>query len=608
MKRVYGIILLVLTAAISFGQISFKAETRNPVREGERFRLKFSVNASGENFAPPAIQDFRVLSGPNKSTNSSIQIINGSMTRTVNHDYYYTLQALKEGVYEIGSATIEVDGETYKSDPISIRVMKGNPPASSSNTGSTSTETIEGVDEDYAFLKAEVSNTSPMLGEQVMITYKLYYRVAISDYGISQSPSYPGCWSQDISDKNAPEQQVATVNGKQYNVAEIYKEAIFPQKSGKIVTKPMKFEIVARVKDKRSKSNDPFDSFFNDPFFGGRSVRKELSSTPITFNVKNLPLEGQPAAFNSAVGQFTVSSKLDNNEVVVNDAINLTYTISGKGNLKLIDPPTINFPPDFEVYDPEVSDNIKTSSYSGVSGSKTFKYLVIPRVSGTFTIDPITFSYYDLKTKSYKTTTTQPYTITVEKGNAQTNQGITVRSGGQQDITYLGNDIRFIMTGDLKLQPIGVYFFGSGAFYLALLLPVLLFIAILVWMRISKSRKSNVALQNEKQATRIAKKRLKKSKECIKKQQHEAFYEELSQAIWGYLSFKFNIALADLSVDTVKSHLQEKSVQDELIDDFADTLEACEFARFAPGNKEKKIEELYAKAQQVIIKTEKQLK
>lgn len=610
MNKITVILLFLFTGLMGFGQdVEFSADTKSPVKEGERFRLVYSVNAEGSGFSPPKMEGFRVLSGPNRSSQSSIQIINGKVTRSVNYEYYFILQAMDEGEFTIESATITVDGKEYKSNSLNIRVEKGNATTGrTAGRSSTENKQLEGIDEEFAFLRAEVSEPKPMLGEQVIVTYKLYYRVNITDYAISQSPSYPGCWSQDITDDRQTPQQTEMVNGKRYRVAEIYKEAIFPQKTGKIETKPMEFQIVARVKNDSRRSRDPFESFFDDSFFGGRSVKRSLTSNPLTLDVKPLPQQGKPMSFNGAVGDFKVSSSIDKKKVLVNDAITLSVKVSGKGNVKLIDAPKVSFPPDFEVYDPEVSSNISTSSLSGVSGSKTIKYLLIPRVAGAFNIKPQDFSYYDMDAGKYKTINLPEYEITVDEGDQKASEGITIRSGSKQDIKYLGEDIRFIKTEFKKLDKRGDYFFGSQKFYMVIAIPVLVFIIILVIVFINRKRKGNTLLQNERQATKIAKKRLKSSKEFLKKGESANFYQALSEAIWGYIAYKFSIPRSELSVDTVRSKLSDKNTDENIIDEFIEVLDACEYARFAPGDKEKKMDELYERAQQIIVKTEKQLK
>jgi len=616
MKKIVVIAFLIGLILPALGQddVQFEAKTKTPVRVGERFRMTFSVNAEGANFMPPDFKNFRVLSGPNRSSRSSIQIINGKVTRSVNYEYYYTLEATKEGVFEIKPATIEVEGKTYKSNSAKIRVVSGqqqaqgtarqsspNRPANKSSQG--------GLDSDMAFLSAQVDNKTPYQGEEVIVTYKLYYRVDIADYGIAQSPSYPGCWSQDLTNDNRQSgRYTETVNGKRYYVADIFKEAIFPQRSGKIESQPMQFKIVARVKkqSRDQRRRDPFESFF-DSQFGYKTVEKTLESNALTLNVKSLPEANKPASFKGAVGDFSFSSSIDKQNVQANDAINLTFKVRGKGNIKLIDPPDIAFPPDFEVYDPEVDPVVNTSSSRGVSGSTTFDYTIIPRVPGKFTIEPVEFSYFNTKEKRYVTETSSAYTINVSKGAA--NQGdVTYNAPSQEEIQYLGKDIRFIYTQPFSLREAGKYFYASKRFYLSLIIPLVVFVVLILLVRYYRKRSGNVALQKERKATRIARKRLKKSKSLMKEKKSGAFYEELADAMWGYISDKFNIPQSQLSMDTVREKLEEKNIGKEIIQQFIETLEECEFARFAPGDKDKRMEEIYHKAHEVIIKTEKQLK
>lgn len=617
MKKIVvtALLIILLIPVLAQDDVSFRAKAKTPVRVGERFRVTFTVNAEGENFRPPDFEHFKVLSGPNTSSRSSIQIINGKVSRSVNYEYYYTLEALEKGAFEIDAATIDVDGKTYESNKAKVQVVESNTSSQSRPGQSGSSGTSRGqaptanLEDDMAFLRAEVDNASPYQGEQVMVTYKLYYRVDIADYGISQSPSYPGCWSQDITeDDNQRSRYTETVNGKRYYVADIFKEAIFPQRSGEITSKPMQFKIVARVREQSNdrRSRDPFESFF-DHNFGYKNVRKTLNSNPVKLDVKPLPSANKPASFNGAVGEFSFSSDIDKNQVQANNAINLEFKVSGRGNLKLIDPPKIDFPPDFEVYDPEVRSNIKASARSGVSGSKTFKYLVIPRVSGEYTIEPVEFTYYDLNRDRYITRSSPAFTINVTKG--EENQGtVAYKPSSQEEIQYLGKDIRFIYTKPLALQKAGEYFYGSMTFFLLLIIPFVLLIVIVLLVKYYRRRSGNVALQKERKATGIARKRLKKSQKLMKEKQADAFYEELADAVWGYISDKFNIPLSQLSMDTVRERLEDKKIDDAIIQEFIDTLEECEFARFAPGDKDKRMEDIYKKANDVIIKTEKQLK
>ncbi|MCF8307601.1 MAG: BatD family protein [Bacteroidales bacterium] len=615
MRRLAVIVFLISLFFPGFGQddINFEAKTKTPVRVGERFRMTFNVNAEGENFMPPDFDNFKVLSGPNRSSRSSIQIVNGNVSRSVNYEYYYTLEATREGTFEIGPATIGVDGETYKSNRTKVRVVPGDKQSSRSRQKSSSQssgrQSSSSTEDELAFLRAEVNKTKPYQGEEVIVTYKLYYRVDIADYGISQSPSYPGCWSQDLTnDSQRRGRTTETVDGKRYYVSDIYKEAIFPQRSGKIESKPMHFKMVARVKDRSQsrRKRDPFESFFDNQF-GYKRVEKTLKSNPVNLDVKALPENNKPTSFSGAVGDFRFNTDIDKTDVKANDAVNLTLKVKGDGNIKLIDPPEIDFPPDFEVYDPDVSINVNASTSSGVSGSKTFEYTIIPRIPGEFTIEPLKFSYYDLQSNRYVTKKSPVYTINVSK--TPTGQGnIAYNPSTQEEIQYLGKDIRFIYTKPYPLKKAGEYFYGSQRFYLLLIIPLVLFVVIVLLIRYNRKQRGNVALQKERKATRIARKHLKRSKKVMQEGNSGEFYEELADAVWGYISDKFHIPLSDLSMDTVRERLEQKNISAEMIQQFIDTLEECEYARFAPGEKDNRMEQIYHKAYKVIIQTEKQLK
>ena len=615
MKKIIYILTILFFSLSSFADnIEFTASSKSPVRVGERFRLTYSVNGDGENFHAPQITDFMILSGPNSSSNSSIQIINGKVSRNMNHSFSYILKATKEGVYTIPAATINVDGKKYTSNTIKVKVLKGNNVSSSSTSSTSSNSNNNNLQTNnssektpYAFIKTKVSNKNPYIGEQVIVSYDLYYRVNISNYNFEQLPSYPGCWSQKISEGNKS-QRTKFVDGVQYNVAEIFKEAVFPQKSGKITAKPMQFSVNMRVKSKNRRSRDPFDSFFDDPFFGNsQSIQRILSSDDISLNVKNIPVKGQPIDYTGAVGSFTMNASVDKTTLKANEAINLTIKINGTGNISLIDAPAIDFPPDFETYDPEISKKINESPTKGISGTKTFKYLLIPRVKGSYTINPIHFTYFDLIKKEYVTLSSPQFTFEIEEGQDNGSQNISY-SASKEDIKYLGSDIHFIVTKPMELQKKGYLFFGSIAFWLWVIIPILLLITIFFIKKFLSKRNGNIALQKERKATRIAKKRLKAAEKLKLNNKSQEFYDEIAQAVWGYISDKFNLQLSNLSIDSVREKLIDKNIDDELIKQFISTLENCEYARFAPGDKTEIMENLYNMAQEAIIKTEKELK
>lgn len=606
--------LLFLLSGVIYGQgVSFEASAKNVVRTNERFQLTYTLNAEGSSFRGPAISNFQVLGGPSTSTNSSIQIINGSVSRTVEYSFTYILQAGEEGIFEIQPATITVDGKTITSNALKIQVVGGGSQQNSNQqgaqgniSGTSSTDNLK----DDVLIRAVTDNKNPMQGEQVIVTYKLYYRINISSPQFDKEPSFKGFWVEDLLKGNQNYVQYQEVyNGQNYHVAELKKVALFPQQSGKIELLPLELSCQAQVQSQASgKSRDPFDSFFNDPFFNRyKTVELSVKSNSLTINVQALPTANQPANFGGAVGNFKINTNIDKTSLKANEAINLKFTISGTGNVELVNDPLVKFPPDFEIYDPKISKNINANAKGVISGTKSFEYLVIPRTPGDFHIDPVSFVYFDLNSNKYVTLNSNAFDIHVDKGTGN-EADVTYSNTNQSDIRYIGSDIRHIHTGMTTLLPIGSWFFGSTTFYLLLASPFILFLLfIIIWKKELKKR-SNMALMRNRKATRVAQKRLKKAHTFMKENNKSAFYEEISQALWGYLSDKFSIPLVRLSIDTVEETLKTKQVNDETIHSFIETLNNCEYARFAPGESNTAMENIYNQGMDIISRMERNLK
>ena len=609
------VVIILLATHVAGQTVQFKASAKNVVRIGERFNLVYTLNAEGSSFRGPVMENFNVLAGPHTSSSSSIQVINGKISRSVEYTYTYVLTAGEEGIFTIPPAKIIVDGTIHESNEVKVQVVAGNTSqqGNQGQQGSSSQKSnnTENDLKDDVFIRAVVSNTKPMQGEQIVITYKLYYRINISAPEFTKEPGFMGFWKNDLmpKDRQSYVQYNETYKGQQYHVAEIRKFALFPQKSGKIVIDEANAVCQAQIRTQsQQKSRDPFfDSFFNDPFFNRyKTVEIPLKTNRITINVSPLPTHNKPADFSGAVGSFNFNSEIDKTELKANEAINLKFTINGSGNIELIDKINVPFPPDFEVYDPKVNKNINTSP-SGVSGKKTFEYLIIPRTPGDFTIQPVKFSYFDLKRNKYVTLTSPEYNISVAKGDG-TISDVSYSGVNQADIKYIGSDIRHIKMNVPRLYISGSYFFGSGTFYLLLVLPLIIFILFtIIWNKELKKR-SNIALMKNKKATKVAQKRMKQASIFLKENKKDEFFVEVSQALWGYLSDKFSIPLANLSMETVKDSLQSKEVKEETIDQFIDTLNNCEFARFAPGDSASAMENIYSEAVDIISRIESELK
>ena len=587
---------------------------------GERFQVVFEANAEGKNFQAPSFEGFTVVGGPFTSTSSSFSMVNGSMSHSVKVTYTFALQAYQEGTFRVGAATLTVKGNKISSEPFEIKVLPDDGSNSNNSGGgyggsqggqqqSTNDPDVSGKD---LFLRVTPSKRSAYVGEQVVLTYKLYTKVPVSSLSVEKMPSYAGFWTKDVSDNNngSLRQSSEYINGIEYTTAEIQKIVVVPQRSGKLSIDPMTIECIAQIRTESNnrRSNDPFDIFFNDPFFNRNiaNVRKELSTQNFSLDVKNLPETGKPASFAGAVGDYTFKSTIDKTDLKTNEAFTLTLSVSGAGNIELLQLPEPVFPPDFEVYDPKVSTSTNNNA-QGLTGTKKAEYLVIPRRAGDFSLQPVEFAYFNPSKETYQAVQSEPYQIHVEKGAGSESDEGSIFTSNQEGIKYLGSDIRHIMTGNPKLKPIGTVFFATPAYFVALLVLLLVFVIALLVSKRHEQQKQDTAANRNRKATKVARGRLKKAEQFLKVKDQDNFYIEMSQALWGYISDKLGIERSKLSMDTVNEALKGKNVPDDLTQQFIDTLNSCEFARFAPGSAEEKMDDLYQKGIEVITKAEKVL-
>jgi hypothetical protein len=409
-------------------------------------------------------------------------------------------------------------------------------------------------------------------------------------------PTQPDLWSYILGDpKQNPPATVEMVDGKRYTVYAIRQNALFPQRAGKINITPLSLDITVGVHYLRQMG-----------WIAVSDVQEydlKIKSNAITLNVKELPKAGQPDNFEGISGNYKITASLSRKELKANEATNLAITISGVGNIQHLSNPVINFPSDFDVSDPRPTDNINTQSTT-ISGSRTFEYVIIPRNEGKFTIPAVSYPYFDLLSGSYKTLTTEEYLLDVAHNDAK----FSSSSGGvnQKDIKILDKDIRYIKSGKAGLSLKNWIFFGTTWYWLLLFMPLLLLLLfILIWRKEIEKRKDIAATKNRK-ANKIALKRLKNAKKLLDALRKEEFYVEISKALWGYMSDKFHIPLAQLSTETVEGRLLDKGVPQEQIGEFINTLAQCEFARFAPSDNNAQImQDMYEKAILFITKIEK---
>ena len=589
---------------------------------GERFQVVFEANAEGKNFQAPSFEGLSVVGGPFTSTSSSFSMVNGSMSHTVKVTYTFALQAYQEGTFRVGAASLTVKGNKISSEPFEIKVLPDDGSHSNNSSSGYAGGSSQGGQQQSSndpevsgkdlFLRVIPSKKSAYVGEQVVLTYKLYTKVPVSSLSVEKMPSYAGFWTKDVSDNNsgALRQSSEYINGIEYTVAEIQKVVVVPQRSGKLSVDPMTIECIAQIRTESNnrRSNDPFDIFFNDPFFNRNitNVRKELSTQNFSLDVKNLPETDKPASFAGAVGDYTFKSSIDKTELKTNEAFTLTLSVSGTGNIELLQLPEPVLPPDFEVYDPKVTTSANNGA-QGFTGTKKAEYLVIPRRAGDFSLQPVEFAYFNPSREAYQTVVSEPYEIHVEKGVGGEGDDGSIYASNQESIKYLGSDIRHIMTDDPKLKPTGTVFFATPAYFVALLVALLAFVILLLVSKKHEEQKQDTAANRNKKATKVARGRLKKAEQFLKVKDQNNFYIEMSQALWGYISDKLGIERSKLSMDTVSEAMKEKNVPDDLTQQFVDTLNNCEFARFAPGDAEEKMDDLYRKGIEVITKAEKVL-
>jgi len=605
MRKVILFFILISTVIGAWADgITFTASAPDAVVSGDQFRLTFTVNSQKvRDFRAPNIKDFEVLMGPSRSTQSSTQIVNGNVTSTSTITFTYILMAEKEGTYKIPGATIVADGNNYTSNSVEIKVLPpdqstGNSSGNSARSSRNQANSGKITDKEL-FIMATASKTNVYEQEAILLTYKVYTQVNLTGLN-GDIPDLKGFHTQEVELPNQKTFTLEHYNGRNYNTTIWRQLVLFPQQTGKIEIPSVTF--VGTVSQMVA-SADPFDAFFN----GGNyvNINKNLVTPKLTINVKELPA-GKPANFSGGVGEFTLSSSISTQELKTNDAVTIKLVISGTGNMKLINTPEVGFPQDFEIYDPKV-DNKFNLTRNGLAGSKVIEYLAIPRHAGTYTIPPIEFSYFDLKSQSYKTLKTDAYTLNVAKGEGNADQ-VVANFTSKEDLKVLGQDIRYIKKGETHLTPKDDYFFGSTGYWLWYIVPLALFIAFMAVYRKQAMENANVAKVRTKKANKVATKRMKNAGKLLTEKKSEAFYDEVLKALWGYISDKLSIPVSQLSKDNIEEELQKHQVADEQIKAFINTLNDCEFARYAPGNQDEKMDKIYSSAIDIISKMENSIK
>ena len=603
MRKVILFFILIINVIGAWAdEITFTANAPEVVVSGDQFRLSYTINSQKiRDFRAPSIQGFEVLMGPSRSTQSSTQIINGNVTSTSTITFTYILMAEKEGTYKIPGATIVANGNNYTSNSVEINVLPPDKTASSNNSPRSSRNQANSgkITDKELFITATASKTQVYEQEAILLTYKVYTQVNLTGLK-GDIPDLKGFHTQEVELPNQKTFTLEHYNGRNYNTTIWRQLVLFPQQTGKIEIPSVTFEGTV---SQMIASADPFDAFFN----GGNyvNINKNIITPKLVIDVKELPT-GKPVNFSGGVGEFTLSSSINTQEMKTNDAVTIKLIISGTGNMKLINNPEVDFPKDFEIYDPKV-DNKFNLTRNGLAGNKVIEYLAIPRHAGTYTIPPIEFSYFDLKSQSYKTLKTDSYTLNVAKGEGNSEQ-VVANFISKEDLKVLGQDIRYIKTGDTNLSRKDNYFFGSMSYWMWYIIPLALFIACMVIYRKQALENANVTKVRTKKANKVATKRMKNAGKLLAEKKTEAFYDEVLKALWGYISDKLSMPISQLSKDNIEGKLQQHQVADELVKEFIDILNDCEFARYAPGSQDEKMDKIYQSAIDVISKMENSIK
>ena len=602
-------LIIILMALIAYStqmladKVSFTASAPDAVVVGDQFRLSYTVTTQKvKDFRAPSIKGFDVLMGPSRSQQSNTQIVNGNVTSTSSITFTYILMANNAGEYTIPGASIVADGDQMVSNSVRIKVLpQDQGDSNSSSSSSTHSSSGTGVSNQDLFITASASKTNVYEQEAFVLTYKIYTRESNLQLNNAKLPDFKGFHSQEIEMTTNARWTPEHYQGRNYYTTVYRQFVLFPQQSGKLYIDPAQFQMTV---GKPVQSDDPFDAFFN----GGSDVieiKKSISTPKIAINVNPLPA-GKPADFSGGVGEFNISSSINNKELKTNDAITIKLVISGTGNLKLISNPEIKFPDDFEVYDPKVDNQVRLTR-EGLTGNKVIEYLAIPRHAGTYKIPGVSFSYFDIRSKSYKTLKTEEYVINVEKGAGNADQ-VIANFTNKEDLKVLGEDIRYIKQNEVTLQPKGSFFYGSMTYWLFYIIPALAFIIFFIIYRKQAAENANVAKMRTKKANKVATKRMKLAGKLLSENKKDAFYDEVLKALWGYISDKLNIPVSRLSKDNIEEKLRNHGVNEELIKEFLNALNDCEFARFAPGDENQAMDKVYSSSIEVISKMENSIK
>ncbi len=626
-----GLVLSACTAV--HAQIKFYANTNTKsVPLNQNFQLNYVVeNGQAKSLTPPNLGDFQVLSGPN--TSQSMQWINGNVSQSVT--YSYILRPKKEGTFKIGKGVANIEGANMESNELTISVtapvqqqaqqqrrrdpfsdpffqddpfdpfQQAQEQEQEQPQASTSGDVQKQL-KDNVFVRMTTDKNNVYIGEKITATIKLYFRLGIGNLAMPKAPTFDGFWSQEVQMPKDQKPRVETLNGQQYNVVDIQQYNLYPQKSGTLQISQAELNLIVQAVVQRSGGRRSFW----DNFFGNQQVQNlnyKTSTNPVSINVKDVPQAGKPSNYSGAVGKFTYEVKLSSKEGKTDNAITYTVKLSGTGNLKTIELPKPELPAEFEVFDPKEKEDIANTA-GGMSGSKQYDYLIIPRQPGEYKIPGTGFSYFDPAAGKYFSLSSPELSLKVT-GEPSKNPNTNIAAlANKEDVTALGSDIRFIKTKTDKLEKQSSPFFGSVGYVGLMATPLLLFIGLIFVKKRNEDLAADIVGTKKRRATKLAKKRLATAEKHLSKGDKQSFYDEVSRALWGYLGDKLNIDQSQLSKDNVEEKLLAKQVKTETIVNLKSLISTCELALYSPIGAGDEMKQNYNTAISLITDLEEEIK
>ena len=603
MKRSSILLICLFIACACFSQV-IRVSTPSRVEAGENFRVSFKVTTQD-------VDDFRsglhstdvveVIAGPYTSSESSFQMVNGHTSSSSSITYTYTLYAAKSGVYNIPAAHARVGGKQISSRPAKVTVV-----GSAQGRGNNSPKMHE--DDNYPphmkvagsaisgrdlFIKGSANKRKVYEQEPILLTYKVYTLVDLTQLE-GKMPELTGFHTQEIPLPQQKSFHIERVNGKPYRTVTWSQYVMYPQMTGKMEIPSITFKgIVVQ----QNRSVDPFEAFFNGGS-GYVEVKRNIVAPSIKIDV--LPLPHKPANFSGGVGKFNISAQLNKNELKAGDPLSLRIVVGGIGNLKLIKQPVVNFPKDWDKYDPKVTDKTKLTS-NGLEGNMIYDILAVPRNQGHYTIPPVELTYYDTSLNQYKTIKTQSFEIEVAKGDGSRSSVVDYSKDQPKDI-------KDIKKGEAELHSVDNFFFGSVGYLMSLLIPFAAFVALLVIFRKRAIDNADLVKMKGKKANKIATKRLRQANKLMLAGKTNEFYDEVLRALWGYVGDKLNMPAEKLSRENISEKLQSHNVDDNTISKFLSAIDDCEMMRFAPGDPEGNMNKTFESAMTAIMEIENVMK